>query len=88
MSQMTLAMFIRERIIAALNVRDARDATDPVDAIFPRRQRGGSVHEIHRYRRKAGEVRVRRRLERPFGSVRWRADSPDPRQDTIGYLGP
>jgi MFS family permease len=38
--------------------------------------------------RKAGEVRVRRRLERPFGSVRWRADSPDPRQDTIGYLGP
>jgi MFS family permease len=32
--------------------------------------------------------RVRRRLERPFGSVRWRADSPDPRQGTIGYLGP
>jgi hypothetical protein len=31
---------------------------------------------------------VRRRLERPFGSVRWRADSPDPRQGTIGYLGP
>lgn len=38
--------------------------------------------------RKAGQVRVRRRLERPFGSVRWRADTPDPRQDTIGYLGP
>ncbi|WP_242008004.1 MFS transporter [Sphingomonas ginsenosidivorax] len=32
--------------------------------------------------------KVRRRLERPFGSVRWRADSPDPHQDTIGYLGP
>ena len=32
--------------------------------------------------------RVRRRLERPFGSVRWRADSPDPRQETVGYLGP
>lgn len=32
--------------------------------------------------------RIRRRLERPFGSVRWRADSPDPRQETIGYLGP
>ena len=32
--------------------------------------------------------RVRRRLERPFGSVRWRADSPDPQQGTIGYLGP
>ncbi|RJF91207.1 MFS transporter [Sphingomonas cavernae] len=38
--------------------------------------------------RKAGKVRVRRRLERPFGSVRWRADSPDPQQDTVGYLGP
>lgn len=38
--------------------------------------------------RKAGDIRVRRRLERPFGSVRWRADSPDPRQETIGYLGP
>ena len=32
--------------------------------------------------------RVRRRLERPYGSVRWKADSPDPRIDTIGYLGP
>jgi hypothetical protein len=25
-------------------------------------------------------TRVRRRLERPFGSVRWRADSPDPQE--------
>lgn len=32
--------------------------------------------------------RVRRRLERPFGSVRWRADTPDPREETVGYLGP
>jgi hypothetical protein len=24
------------------------------------------------------ERRSRRRLERPFGSVRWRADAPDP----------
>jgi MFS family permease len=32
--------------------------------------------------------RVRRRLERPFGSVRWRADSPDPHQETVSYLGP
>jgi MFS family permease len=38
--------------------------------------------------RKADEVRVRRLLERPFGSVRWRADSPDPRQDGLGYIGP
>ncbi|QIG80716.1 MFS transporter [Stakelama tenebrarum] len=27
--------------------------------------------------------RVRRRLERPFGSVRWRADTPDPHIDPI-----
>jgi len=32
--------------------------------------------------------RVRRRLERPFGSVRWRADTPDAREETLGYLGP
>jgi len=38
---------------------------------------------------RAGEGRrVRRRLERPFGSVRWKADSLDPHQDTIGYIGP
>jgi predicted MFS family arabinose efflux permease len=34
------------------------------------------------------EKLVRRRLERPFGSVRWRADSPDTRQESVGYLGP
>jgi predicted MFS family arabinose efflux permease len=32
--------------------------------------------------------RVTRRLERPFGSVRWKAESPDPQQDTMGYIGP
>ncbi|MDG2003695.1 MAG: MFS transporter [Novosphingobium sp.] len=32
--------------------------------------------------------RVRRRLERPFGSVRWKADSPDPLQETVNYIGP
>jgi MFS family permease len=32
--------------------------------------------------------RVRRRLERPFGSVRWKADSPDPYHGTVGYIGP
>ncbi|EZP83347.1 MFS transporter [Novosphingobium sp. 11B] len=32
--------------------------------------------------------RVRRRLERPFGSVRWKAESYDPRQETIGYITP
>lgn len=33
-------------------------------------------------------VRVRRMLERPFGSVRWKVDSPDPQQDSIGYIIP
>lgn len=32
--------------------------------------------------------RVRRRLERPFGSVRWRADTPDPQSDSIGIFTP
>lgn len=31
---------------------------------------------------------IRRRLERPFGSVRWQSDTPDNRQDAVGYLGP
>jgi len=32
--------------------------------------------------------RVRRRLERPFGSVRWRAETPDPRRDPINIYTP
>ncbi|WP_336968649.1 MFS transporter [Sphingobium aromaticiconvertens] len=40
------------------------------------------------YNREGSELRVRRRLERPFGSVRWRADSPDPQQVPIGYMAP
>ncbi len=31
---------------------------------------------------------IRRRLERPFGSVRWQDNSPDPHQTDLGYLGP
>ena len=31
---------------------------------------------------------VRRRLERPFGSVRWRSDSPDPVRGPIAYMAP
>ena len=34
------------------------------------------------------EGRVRRRLERPFGSVRWKADSPDPQGGPIGVFTP
>lgn len=33
-------------------------------------------------------VRVRRRLERPFGSVRWRAETPDPDQGGIRVNAP
>ena len=40
------------------------------------------------YNRSGQGHRVRRRLERPFGSVRWQADSPDLYQGPIGYLGP
>jgi hypothetical protein len=35
-----------------------------------------------------GEDRVRRRLERPFGSVRWRADTPDPRSESLNIFTP
>jgi MFS family permease len=48
-----------------------------------------ALHEAaRRYHRDTGDLRIRRKLERPFGSVRWKADSPDPRHGTIGYLGP
>ncbi len=40
------------------------------------------------YSRSGMSRRVTRRLERPFGSVRWKAESPDPHQETIGYIGP
>ncbi len=32
--------------------------------------------------------RVSRRLERPYGSVRWKADSPDVFRGTVDYIGP
>ena len=35
-----------------------------------------------------GARRVRRGLERPFGSVRWQADTPDPRQPETGVYTP
>lgn len=34
------------------------------------------------------EGRVRRRLERPFGSVRWRPDTPDPQDETVRIYTP
>ncbi|MEY2925783.1 MAG: hypothetical protein RL367_260, partial [Pseudomonadota bacterium] len=33
-------------------------------------------------------IRVRRRLERPYGSVRWQADTPDLHQADIGFIAP
>lgn len=35
-----------------------------------------------------GGPRVRRRLERPFGSVRWNAETPDPMGDSISVYTP
>lgn len=32
--------------------------------------------------------RIRRRLERPYGSVRWKADSPDLYRGTVDFIGP
>jgi hypothetical protein len=49
-----------------------------------------ALHEsAGHFNRFEGELRVRRMLERPFGSVRWKVDSPDlQQQGEIGYLGP
>ncbi|MCT2400796.1 MFS transporter [Novosphingobium mangrovi (ex Huang et al. 2023)] len=44
--------------------------------------------EVDAFNRSGHARRVRRRLERPFGSVRWKADSYDPHQETIGFIGP
>ncbi len=35
-----------------------------------------------------GSIRVRRRLERPYGSVRWQNETPDPKQVDMGYVLP
>lgn len=40
------------------------------------------------FNRSGHSHRVRRMLERPFGSVRWRADSPDLYQGQVGYIVP
>lgn len=46
------------------------------------------IHAIGRaFDRTIGDLRIRRRLESPFGSVRWKSDTPDPHQDMIGYIG-
>lgn len=44
--------------------------------------------EAQEFNQAPGGMVIRRRLERPYGSVRWKADSPDPKHDTIQYIGP
>ena len=44
--------------------------------------------EVDSFNRAGRGMRVRRMLERPYGSVRWKAESPDPQIGTIGYIGP
>lgn len=44
--------------------------------------------EADAFNRSGHGTRVRRWLERPYGSVRWQADSPDPKVGTINYMGP
>ena len=43
---------------------------------------------VNAYHQAGAAPRVRRRLERPFGSVRWRTDTPDPPGETIGFFSP
>ena len=40
------------------------------------------------FHRRGEGARVRRQLERPFGSVRWKAESYDPKQETVGWIAP
>ena len=44
--------------------------------------------EANAFNRSGHSRRVSRRLVRPFGSVRWKAESPDPYKGTVGYIGP
>ncbi len=51
-------------------------------------QADSDVQETARSFSKLGALRVRRKLERPFGSVRWKQDTPDPQSEGVTYLGP
>ncbi|HEX7875271.1 MAG TPA: MFS transporter [Sphingobium sp.] len=44
--------------------------------------------DVDRFHIGGNEARVRRRLERPTGSVRWRADTPDRRDESLGLYHP
>ncbi len=48
-----------------------------------------AVHaQIRVFNRFTGDTKVRRKLERPIGSVRWKAETPDAGQDPITFAGP
>ncbi|MEJ7926074.1 MFS transporter [Sphingobium sp. AN641] len=44
--------------------------------------------EVDAFSSLKSDDRVRRRLERPMGSVRWRAETPDPGGDNVNVFGP
>ncbi|MBL4826875.1 MAG: hypothetical protein JKY66_04045 [Spongiibacteraceae bacterium] len=37
---------------------------------------------------KGESKRIRRKLERPLGSVRWKVETPDTHQDDLPYMAP
>lgn len=48
-----------------------------------------AIHEqVKVFNRLTGRTKVRRKLERPIGSVRWKAETPDTNQGPIDYTGP
>jgi len=48
-----------------------------------------ALQEVARsFIRDGGQLRVRRKLERPFGSVRWRADAPDTGEEPVVNFAP
>ena len=51
-------------------------------------QADSDVQEAARAFSTLGGLQVRRKLERPFGSVRWKQDTPDPKAEGITYFGP
>ena len=44
--------------------------------------------KIKTFDRFEGATKVRRKLERPIGSVRWKAETPDAKQGPLDYTGP
>lgn len=48
-----------------------------------------AIHtQINAFNRRTGGAQVRRKLERPIGSVRWQADAPDTQLDAINFTTP